>query len=385
MIDPVTVRRPLGDNASTATLYYGADCRETLRGIPEKSVHTVVTSPPYFGLRDYGTGDAQIGLEKTPQAFVAQLVEVFREVRRVLRDDGTLWLNLGDSYANDTKWGGSSGGKHAAGLHGATGVGRGKRHTGLKSKDLIGIPWMVAFALRADGWYLRSDIIWSKSSCMPESVKDRPTKAHEYLFLLSKQPKYFYDSDAIRVPVANPKAVAHGLGSVEAWSATRNNAYGLGDASKGQPKGHAGTHKSGKNKRSVWNVNPKPYPGAHFAVFPPELIKPCILAGTSAKGCCPDCGNPWERTGSRGKDAVTWRPTCECDAGDPVGCTVLDPFSGSATTGFVALNHGRDYVGLDLSDEYRALAEARLLGERPPKEDENGDDGILEFFGVEDS
>lgn len=350
MIDPVTVRRPLGDNASTATLYYGADCRETLRGIPEKSVHTVVTSPPYFGLRDYGTGDAQIGLEKTPQAFVAQLVEVFREVRRVLRDDGTLWLNLGDSYANDTKWGGSSGGKHAAGLHGATGVGRGKRHTGLKSKDLIGIPWMVAFALRDDGWYLRSDIIWAKNSCMPESVRDRPTKAHEYLFLLSKKPQYFYDADAIKEPSTNDDD---------------------------------GT--STRNKRSWWNVNPKPYPGAHFAVFPPKLIEPCILAGTSAKGCCPDCGNPWERTGSRGKDAVTWRPTCECDAGDPVGCTVLDPFSGSATTGFVALNHGRDYVGLDLSDEYRALAEARLLGERPPKEDENGDDGILEFFGVEDS
>jgi DNA modification methylase len=161
------------------------DCRALLATLDAESVQTCVTSPPYFGLRDYGVA-GQIGLEATPDAFVAEMVAVFREVRRVLRNDGTLWLNLGDSYANDTKWGGSSSGKHVKGLHGDTGVGRGKRTTGLKAKDLIGIPWLVAFALRADGWYLRSDIIWHKPNPMPESVTDRPTKAHEYLFLLAK-------------------------------------------------------------------------------------------------------------------------------------------------------------------------------------------------------
>jgi hypothetical protein len=178
------------------TVYEG-DCRVVLASLPAESVHTVLTSPPYWGLRDYGS-PGQLGLEPTPEEYVANMVAVFREVRRVLRADGTLWLNLGDSYANDTKWGGSSGGKHVAALHGQTGIGRQKVTTGLKAKDLVGIPWRVAFALQADGWYLRSDIIWAKPNPMPESVTDRPTKAHEYLFLLSKSARYYYDADAVR-------------------------------------------------------------------------------------------------------------------------------------------------------------------------------------------
>ena len=411
MIEPEVVRRPIGDNVPEATLYYGADCRETMRGLPEQSVHTVVTSPPYFGLRDYGTGDAQIGLEGSPEKFIESLVEVFREVRRVLRDDGTLWLNLGDSYASGA--GGGPSDEIAADDHlrrNRTERGSAPVTSGLKPKDLVGIPWMVAFALRADGWYLRSDIIWAKSSCMPESIRDRPTKAHEYLFLLTKQPVYFYDSDAIRErSVTGDVRAPHGRGQ------TSVGGRAAGGAREGRTnQGDAST----RNKRTVWHVNPKPYPGAHFAVFPPELITPCILAGASEKGCCPECGAPWERvvtrealehdavvsddrkdlhgpTYSRHKQKIpggqslvstkvtgqTWRPTCGCDAGDPVPCTVMDPFSGSGTAGQVALDHGRAYVGLDLNTDYLDLARARILGERPPSKPQEDDDAsILEFF-----
>jgi DNA modification methylase len=427
VIDPETVRRPIGDHAPEAALYYGADCRETLRGLPAGSVHTVVTSPPYFGLRDYGTGDAQIGLENTLQEFVDALVDVFREVRRVLRDDGTVWLNLGDSYATGPPGNKPNTTADASGLANSTAnqemrrsaQARKREYGGdIKQKDLVGAPWMVAFALRADGWYLRSDIIWAKSSCMPESIRDRPTKSHEYLFLLSKSPRYFYDTDAIREPITT---APQGRNTTEAFSDTGRPDHRKASMSyryDGVTPGNAG----GRNKRTVWTVNPKPYPGAHFAVFPPELITPCVLAGTSEHGCCPTCGSPWERvvehgevvstggsaTGARAdgiasvsplgqdpeksayntgafvqREHVTkgWRPTCECDAGAPVPCTVMDPFSGSGTTGEVALDHGRAYVGLDLNTDYLDLARARLLGERPPsKTDEDDGSSILEFF-----
>jgi DNA modification methylase len=394
-------------------LYYGADCRETLRGLPEQSVHTVVTSPPYWGLRDYGTGDAQIGLEDSPDEFVTQLVEVFREVRRVLRDDGTLWLNLGDSYAQakgQGHWESQGGNGDEKGQKVAQRWAKmDAEDIGLKPKDLVGIPWMVAFALRADGWYLRSDIIWAKGSCMPESVRDRPTKAHEYLFLFSKQPRYFYDAMAIKEP---------------ATRGTAGSYFNKGKTAVNMLRTQEGYRDSGgvRNKRTVWNVNPRPYPGAHFAVFPPDLIIPCVLAGTSEKGCCPKCGAPWERvvekptkpaerdnvrsserdgglTVEQGMErsgmshfkynewlkknparTTDWKPTCDCNSGDPVPCTVLDPFSGSATTGRVALDRGRAYIGTDLNADYLELARARLLGERPPKITDNEDDGILEFF-----
>jgi site-specific DNA-methyltransferase (adenine-specific) len=271
------------------------DCRTTLQSLPDQSVHTCVTSPPYFGLRDYGMDD-QIGLEQTPEAFVEQLVAVFREVKRVLRDDGTLWLNLGDSYNTQPA--------------------ENNKPSGLKKKDLIGIPWRVAFALQADGWYLRQDIIWHKPNPMPESVTDRCTKAHEYIFLLSKSPKYCFDYEAIKeaattVPMNRNK-------SAEGYQAD----YPKGDRfSKGDRVWGADGK---KNRRSVWTVATKPYKGAHFATFPPDLIEPCILAG------CPEGG------------------------------TVLDPFGGAGTTGLVASNHNRNAILCELNPEYAQLALDRI-------------------------
>jgi DNA modification methylase len=293
-----------------------ADVMAGLRQLPDESIHCVVTSPPYFGLRDYDV-EGQIGLEATPEAFVARLAEVFHEVRRVLRDDGVLWLNLGDSYANDSKWGGATSGKHAEALHGNSGIGRGKKQTGLKSKDLIGIPWMVAFALRADGWYLRNDVIWSKPNPMPESVTDRCTKAHEYIFMLTKSERYYFDAEAIKEPAAEPER-------------QRNDRIGGAN-------GHTVRHSQGgmigasetRNKRSVWTVPTAPYPEAHFATFPPALIEPMILAGC------------------------------------PVGGTVLDPFSGSGTTCLVADRQGRNGIGIELNPDYVAMSERRILGDAP--------------------
>lgn len=259
-------------------------------------VQTCVTSPPYFGLRDYGH-DGQIGLEQTPEAYIAAMVEVFRCVCDVLADDGTLWLNIGDSYAGA----GYSNHKNTGGTQRENG---GKqRHlsgTGCKPKDLIGVPWMLAFALRADGWYLRQDIIWHKPNPMPESVRDRCTKAHEYIFLLSKSEKYFFDSEAIKEPVK---------------TSSENIRF------EGKKYDRA-------NKRSVWQVATRPYKGAHFATFPPALIEPCILAG------------------SRPNDVV------------------LDPFMGSGTTAQVAIQHGRQYLGCELNEKYWPLQEKRILDAR---------------------
>jgi len=367
------------------------DSRERLRELPDGSVHCCVTSPPYFGLRDYGV-DGQMGLEPTPSAFVAGMVDLFREVRRVLRDDGTLWLNLGDSYASDTKWGGSTSGKHVRAQHGDTGIGRRRTNTGLKQKDLIGIPWRVAFALQDDGWYLRQDIVWHKPNPMPESVRDRCTKAHEYLFLLSKSPRYHYDADAIaeglapasierlsqdvdaqqgsdRVPgktngtmkavgnsAVRPQtrrayelAEQHGLtadhiaairavGITDAGKAqVTQDGFGKNDASVAALAAEAKAVLGGyyrefliagrRNKRSVWTVPTMPFSGAHFATFPPALIEPCILAGC------------------------------------PVGGTVLDPFGGAGTTGMVAERLGRNAVLIELNPEYADLARDRLRAE----------------------
>jgi DNA modification methylase len=291
----------------------------------------VVTSPPYWGLRDYGT-EGQLGLEPTPEAYVAAMVEVFREVRRVLRSDGTVWLNLGDSYANDGKWGGSSGGKHVEALHGNSGIGRGKRDTGLKPKDLVGIPWRVAFALQADGWYLRSDIIWSKPNPMPESVTDRPTKSHEYLFLLSKSARYYYDADAVREPHRwqDPELLATNAQARQGLRLAQRREAGDMSAVRQQPelgrekgRGKNGNAESefsastaGRNLRSVWTIATAPYPGAHFATFPPKLVEPCIKAGSPEHG------------------------------------VVLDPFAGSGTTGMVAQSLSRRAVLIDLSMDY---------------------------------
>jgi DNA modification methylase len=305
------------------------DCCKMMQTLEAASIHCCVTSPPYWGLRDYGV-EGQIGLEETPEEYVGKLVGVFREVKRVLRDDGTLWLNLGDSYAGD-----KSGGRNdTPKMYGAesqhlAAKGRLKTSTsGLKPKDLVGIPWRVAFALQADGWYLRSDIIWHKPNPMPESVTDRPTKAHEYVFLLSKKERYYYDADAIR-----EKPVTKGLPTAESMRGKGFHDHKK-DLKEGQRFDGKSTHRkavpeAGRNKRSVWTVATKPYSEAHFATFPPKLITPCVLAGC------------------------------------PKGGTVLDPFGGAGTTGLVADGLGRDAVLIELNEEYADMAHQRIYQSAP--------------------
>ena len=297
------------------------DCIEMMKTLPDLSVNCCVTSPPYFGLRDYGH-EGQIGLEETPEAFVQKMVEVFREVKRVLRDDGTLWLNLGDSYAGSGKGRNGDGSPNVDPLSKqATSAGTiiGKliksQTSDCKPKDLIGIPWRVAFALQADGWYLRQDIIWHKPNPMPESVTDRCTKAHEYVFLLTKSQRYYYDAGAVCEPATN-----RSCGNIQPTKGART-----GDV-KHQTKGNlhmigAAEH---RNRRSVWSITTQPYSGAHFAVMPEALVEPCLLAGS--------------------------RP----------GDVVLDPFTGSGTVGAVAVNHGRSFVGCELNPDYIALARQRI-------------------------
>ncbi|MEL4167309.1 DNA-methyltransferase [Pseudomonas sp. ZS001] len=304
------------------------DCIDMMRTLPDRSVQCCVTSPPYFGLRDYGMAD-QIGLEQAPAEFIARLVMVFREVRRVLRDDGTVWVNMGDTYASIAGGyapGGSAGKHDIVSLATRGAVLRGKRRSppsGLKQKDLMGIPWRLAFALQDDGWYLRQDIIWHKPNPMPESTRDRCTKAHEYLFLLSKSPRYYYDQAAIREPAIGGQTEA-------AMQFGRNGPSGEHII----PGQRFAQHRTGRptptpvtdtrNKRSVWTVATAGYQGAHFATFPPDLIRPCILAGA------------------------------------PRGGVVLDPFGGAGTTAVVAMQEGRKSILCELNPEYAAMAERRI-------------------------
>jgi len=294
------------------------DCRETMRRWAEQGIkaQTCVTSPPYYGLRDYGH-DGQIGLEETPEAYIKAMVEVFRCVRDVLADNGTLWLNLGDSYFSDTKGSGGPSDKQDSNA-GSRYAPKKFERNGLKPKDLIGIPWRVAFALQADGWYLRQDIIWHKPNPMPESVQDRCTKAHEYIFLLSKSQKYYYDADAIAEPLA--------ASSIERLSQPTLSEQAGSDRVQGKTNGNMKAVGGGetRNKRSVWTVTTKPYSGAHFATFPPTLIEPCILAGA------------------------------------PAGGVVLDPFMGSGTTAAVAILNGRNYLGCELNPAYKELQDERI-------------------------
>ena len=349
-----------------------ADALAGLAQLADDSVHCVVTSPPYWGLRDYGV-EGQIGLEPTPEAFVVRLVEVFREVRRALRTDGTLWLNLGDSYCNTDKWGGGGGnsGKQTVADGGdvpSWAVRRRRDHIpGLKPKDLVGIPWMVAFALRADGWWLRQEIIWNKPNPMPESVRDRCTKAHEHIFLLSKSERYFFDAEAIREPrTSNEDANGFRGGSYVAGEPGKRRTTGNIKVPSGwdtDPGTHGSIHRKGRtngerkgkirgltpkheghvnhttldatprgegrNKRSVWTIATQPFAEAHFATFPEELAETCIRAGCPADG------------------------------------TVLDPFGGAGTTGLVADKLGRDAVLIELKPEYAAMAESRIRGACP--------------------
>ena len=298
------------------TILYG-DCRETLKNLTNLSVQTCVTSPPYYGLRDYGGEEKQLGQENSPKEYIDNLVNVFRIIKDKLSDDGTLWVNLGDSYYNYRPGKGQSYPKQSVSktkqdLPDKCNK-RGNKLDGLKEKDLIGIPWMFAFAMRSDGWYLRQDIIWHKPNPMPESVKDRCTKSHEHIFLFSKNKKYYYDNEAIKEPVKQD------------WG-TRDRTKGKYHNIGSGLSPHSGLSKSydRKNKRDVWSVTNKPYKGSHFAVFPPDLIEPCILAGSRE------------------------------------GDLILDPFIGSGTTAMVSKKHNRHYIGCELHEEYQELIQQRV-------------------------
>lgn len=311
------------------------DALEQLRLLPDCCVSTCVTSPPYFGLRNYDT-PGQIGVEQTPEEYVEKLVEVFREVRRVLKDDGTLWLNIGDSYAT------RSGSQAPTNTRNSKGHTAKKVPSGYKYKDLIGIPWLLAFALRADGWYLRQDIIWQKPNCMPESVRDRCTKSHEYIFLLSKKARYYYDAEAISEPItgSSTKRYMQNLEAQKGSDRLKNKTNGnmkaalprFGGRKYGEDSREEARTKSGreyiptlrKNKRDVWTIATASHKGAHFAVYPEKLVRPCILAGS--------------------------RP----------GDTVLDPFTGSGTTGAVAVQEGRDFIGMEINPEYFKMSVNRI-------------------------
>jgi DNA modification methylase len=419
------------------------DCLETLKSLDEQSINTCVTSPPYWGLRDYGTGewvggdpdcphmrttkiskdtatghkamyeqgnvvgdaiykskcpkcgsvrkDKQLGLEETPEEFVENLVRVFKEVKRVLRDDGTVWLNLGDSYYNYRPGKGQALSKQSVSNTDQDlpqdCARRGNKIVGLKEKDLVGIPWRVAFALQADGWYLRQDIIWHKPNPMPESVRDRCTKSHEYIFLLSKSPKYYFDNEAIKEDAKRPNE-KQTFGGEKA----KKNIIKEGDPmfrNGSEQWGREIITPSKRNKRSVWKVPTKPYKEAHFATFPTDLIEPCVLAGCPEE-ICVDCGKPYKRVMQKPKQLEIERnkrsglddrkvggvldkynrenppidlglqKQCDCETNETKGGTVLDPFGGSGTTGLVASKHNRNAVLCELNEGYIDIAEKRL-------------------------
>lgn len=312
------------------------DCRDVLQTLPAESVQTVVTSPPYWGLRDYGLGSEQLGLEPTPELYVEHLVEIFREVRRVLRKDGTLWLNLGDCFANARPRiaFGDQSSRGPGATEGDRSIRRDWTAWNLKPKNLVGMAWRVAFALQADGWWLRSDIIWSKPNPMPESVRDRPTRSHEYVFLLTRSARYYYDAQAIAEPwkdnsearYARARAAGHKYdGRPEGWKGDRHERWNA----RAKLAKEGLWHPNGRNARSVWEIPTQPYPEAHFATFPEGLARRCMLAGSR-------CGD-----------------------------TVLDPFCGSGTVGVVALRHDRSFIGIDLSEKYCAMARRRIEEDAP--------------------
>lgn len=412
----------MGGAVSKVTIYVG-DALARLRELPSDSVQCMVTSPPYWSLRVYGDEPEQIGCEPTPQEYVAKLVEVFREARRVLRPDGVMFCNLGTSYISargqsarkygrnvgfNARWhgtpeGGSDKQAEASEQCGRAIVTRAPSSSfGLKDKDLCAIPWMVGLALQADGWYLRCDIIWSKISCLPESIEDRPSKSHEYVLMLTKEPQYYYDGDAVREPSAGTDARVR-----DRSQSKINNTPGMNPH-----HGLTANNYATRNMRSVWTINPTPSQLEHTAMFPPALPERCILAATSAHGACSLCGAPWKRVVERGEndtehqmacggdengeyhgeatkdyaaagaqDASTtkarilagmrerktigWAPTCEHADAPVVPCVVLDPFAGAGTTGLVADRLGRDAILIELNPVNAELSRKRIAEEAP--------------------
>lgn len=326
------------------------DSKEVLKDIPDNTFHMAVTSPPYWDQRDYRVKD-QLGQEETPEEYVANLVAICREVRRTLREDGTFWLNVGDGYCKKSL-----------------------KNSKLKQKDLVGIPWMIAFALRSDGWYLRNDIIWKKTNPMPESQRTRLSKSHEHLFLLSKSEKYFFDAEAI---AEEQKEIsirrAYSKNSVDKRKDATSNEYAI--SGKSQDKTYErmrkilGTLGDGEkllcNKKDVWEIATANNKVKHFAIYPEGLVRPCILAGSSSKGCCPKCQAPWSREWMK-----EWKPSCNCGEKEVKDCIVLDPFNGSGTTGVVSRGLNRKYVGIDLSEEYLLYAKNELIGGKTDFESE---------------
>jgi site-specific DNA-methyltransferase (cytosine-N4-specific) len=439
--------------------------------IESESVQCIVTSPPYWGLRDYGTArweggdptcghihqkggrnpatsskqlsslgtiqtqysdvcrkcgavrhDAQLGLERTPEEYLERMVAVFREARRVLRKDGTLWLNMGDCYAGNGGGGGTISATLPKSPDRLAAERRVQRLSGLKPKDLVGMPWRLAFALQADGWWLRSDIVWAKPNPMPESITDRPTRAHEYVFLLTKSRRYFYDADAIRTPIKNPEAFERPLtdhGRIPSGWDVRSGSHGDGSGRYKHDEARRTSQVSanrvwndadsrarivaaGANARTVWDIPTVPYADAHFATFPTELARRCVLAGTSEAGACAECGSPWVRKVERTREVNSWGKSsnvesmrasrcnypaagragdvtvvttefakaCSCTGDLSVPCLVLDPFAGAGTTLLVADILGRRSVGLELNPAYIALAEKRIRAPRTEAEAE---------------
>ncbi len=410
------------------TVYLG-DARDVMAELSAESVDCAITSPPYWGLRDYQVrplvwgGDAacphrwgqmergkrgdlrpvdasrvrsrvgttpasglaaanggcfcrrcgawlgSLGLEPTPELYVAHLVEVMRQVRRVLKPGGTLWLVLGDSYAGKgtpakhlglAAW---SAANARGGAHKQERTGPPPRHLvpGLKPKDLVGIPWRVAFALQADGWWLRADVVVGKKNPIPESVRDRPTRSHDFLFLLAPSARYFYDHVAVRQPCASGpsdvRKMVEGLPRLGGKHRRLDDPFSSASAATNVGRHRSVGDPSGRNLRTVWSMGTHPYHGAHFAAFPPALVEPCVLAGTSAHGCCPDCGAPWRRTGPAAGD---WRPGCVCGHTERVPAVVLDPFAGSGTTAAVAARLGRRAVAVELNPRYLTLIRERV-------------------------
>jgi len=435
-MDPKILKAAIGDSPGVASLYYGQDVLETLKQLPDQSVHMVATSPPYFNLRSYlpeGHPDKarEIGVEETPEEYVEKLVVVFREIWRVLHNSGVIWINIADSYVG----GGGFSPNAPSNLAGSKQATQGGAKPGgvkpcgkLKPKDLVGIPWLVALALRDDGWYLRSDCIWHRINSMPESVSDRCTRTHEYIFMLTKKPKYFFDAEAIKEKTAAETRDPSTTGVTDFFGSNEDTSDSVDiDVTR--------------NHRTIWSFYSRPYKGAHFATFCEELPETMIKAGSSSWGCCPRCLAPWKRVsgkpcekcgafvrtaavkcpgcghvrdwkkGRMAKEELLagnfdsgsgkhvprfpgnyknntvfgeWVPTCNCPAHEPVPCTVLDPFSGSGTTGRVALRLKRNYIGIDLNKEYEAMAVKRIDGVTEPEVSTDGilEQGTLVVFGA---